>query len=111
MKQNIINYLIKYNFIYNLVIKLFANRIIRETNKLTPNDLLIKGWVNEKGYYTQSLEVKVTHKIYIEFEHHYYRLYYGPNKTFIALRDNKEWFEMFYMLVNDMDQMYKLAGI
>lgn len=70
---------------------------------LTEDDLINLGWIRifddrvDKYYFIEP-NIKERDKIWIEFEHHYYRVWHGRDKTFIALKINKEWFDVYYML-------------
>jgi len=70
---------------------------------LTEDDLTDMGWIRlyedrtDRYYFTEP-NIKERDKIWIEFENHYYRVYHGMDKTFIALRISKAWFDVYYML-------------
>lgn len=92
------NNLIK-DWLYNKARKIIIRRILKEDNILTPQYLSDRGWIKEDECYVES-NVKVRDKIWISFEHYYYRVYHGEEKTFIALRSETEWFETYYLLLN-----------
>lgn len=85
-----------------------AQRLINGT-KLTPEILLKNGWQQEKvfdkTFYTEP-EVKDRDKVWVHFEHHYYRVFHGPDRTFIALEVSVEWLEL-YKLLLDKYQHYE----
>lgn len=98
------------HWIYRLAIKVVARRIVLKQNLLTPEYLENKGWVKEGESWIEPY-IKDRDKIWIDFEHHYFRIYHGKDKTFIGLKSKIEWFEMYYLLVNDSKELYELAGV
>lgn len=72
------------------------------TNKLTEKYLLSKGWICEKVgdniYYVEK-DIKERDKIWVLFKENYYMVYYGKDRTFIALNAGLEWFEVFCLVV------------
>jgi hypothetical protein len=103
-------WLCKKKWAYNYAVKLIANRIVHCQNQLTPEYLKSKGWVEESGYWVEPGK-KSRDKIWIQFEHHYYRVFHGAERTFIALESKIEWFEVYYLLSHGDHGRYKLAGI
>lgn len=97
------------SWIYQKAIKVVAKRIVKEQNLLTPEYLLERGWVKEGIWYVEP-EVKDRDKIWIGFENHYYMVWHGSDKTFIALESKVEWFELYYLCLNS-DERYLYAGI
>lgn len=93
-----------HNILYNRAIKIISKRLYKGQNKLTQKYLIEKGWITE---YDSTLEktffiepnIKQRDKVSVEFESHYYRVWHGPNRTFIALESCTEWFEMYMMLI------------
>lgn len=75
------------------------------SHKLTPEYLFMNGWVpfydtqTEKTFIVEP-HVKDRDKIWVEFEHHYYRVWHGPAKTFIALKASLVWFQLYLLLNN-----------
>ena|SRR5690606_32000696 len=98
------------NWVYILAVKVIANRVVRSDTKLTPQHLESLGWINENGFYIEP-NIKERDKIWIQFEHHYYRVYHGERKTFISLQSRKEWFDTYYWLIGDSSLRYALAGV
>jgi len=98
------------NWIYKLAIKVIARRIVLKQNLLTPLYLENNGWVKEGDSWVEP-DIKDRDKIWIDFEHHYFRIYHGKDKTFIALKSKIEWFEMYYLLTRDSNGLYELAGV
>lgn len=97
------------DWIYRKAIKVIAKRIVKEQNLLTPQFLLERGWVEKDGYYTEP-DIKDRDLITIQFENHYFRVWHGVEKTFIALESKEEWFELYYLCLNS-DERYLYAGI
>ncbi|MCE3278053.1 MAG: hypothetical protein K0S44_244 [Bacteroidetes bacterium] len=104
------------NWIYNTAVKVIAKRIVHSENRLTPEYLLSKGWITErdevrdKTFYVEP-NIKKRDKISIDFEKHSYRLWHGPDRTFIACESSVEWFEIYYLMAHSDNGRYKLAGI
>lgn len=94
------------NWIYNLAVRIIAKRIINSSNRLTPEYLLQKGWVEENEDYFEP-NVKDRDRIIISFEGNYYRVWHSANRTFIALESTLEWFELHYMLSHP-DNLHKI---
>lgn len=95
-------------WIYKLAVKLISNRIVHGINRLTPEYLRDKGWMQEGEYWVEP-NIKDRDKIWIYFESHYYRVLHGGHKTFIALESSLEWFENYYLLAHADNGIYKLA--
>ena len=110
MKKKFIKWLSAQDFIYNLSVKLIANRIVHGENHLKPSHLIARGWVKEDDYYFEP-DVKDKCKIWVKFENHYFRIYYGVNKTFIGLESKIEWFDNYYLLAHGDNGRYNLAGV
>ncbi|MFT7155272.1 MAG: hypothetical protein ACI8Q1_000273 [Parvicella sp.] len=98
------------NWIYRLAIKVIARRIVLKENLLTPKHLENNGWIKEGESWVEP-NIKERDKIWIDFEHHYFRIYHGKDKTFIGLESKIEWFEMYYLLAHGENGRYELAGI
>lgn len=98
------------NWAYKLAVKLIANRIVHGFNRLTPEYLQGKGWIQEGKYWVEP-NIKDRDKIWINFENHYYRVWHGGDRTFIALESSLEWFENYYLLANGDNGRYPLAGV
>ncbi len=110
--KKIIKHLSLQEWSYKLAIKLIANRIVHGENILTTQYLIDKGWVLDErsGCYIEP-NVKERDKIWIQFEHHYYRVWHGRERTFIAVESKVEWFEVYYLLIHGDNGRYQLAGI
>ena len=98
------------SWIYRQAIKVIAKRIVKDSNLLTPQYLLERGWVEKDGYYTEP-NMKDRDLITIQFESHYYRVWHSSKLTFIALESSVEWFELYYLLAHGDNGRYELAGI
>ena len=109
MKTKLTTFLSNFDWIYNFAIKLMAHRIIRGDNPLRPEHLEIMGFVKDGDYYVEP-NIKLRDKVWVQFEAHYYRVFHGGDRTFIALQSRKEWFDNHYLLVNGI-RLYDLAGI
>lgn len=109
--KNLIKWLSAKQWIYNLAVKLIANRIVHGQNRLTRDYLMSKGWDLEDGKYWVEKGIKGRDKIWIEFENHYYRVWHGKERTFIALESSLEWFENYYLLTHGDNGRYELAGV
>ena len=94
MKKKLFNWLHKY------ALKVIKINIDTYGNRLTPEYLLNKGWIEIDGYYIEP-NVKDRDLILISFESHYYRVWHSSKRTFIALASTVEWFETYYMLHDD----------
>ena len=110
MKHYLLKFASKFDFIIKLSIALIANRIVHGNDRLTPEYLISKGWIQDGDYFTES-NIKNRDKIWIHFEAHYFRIFHGEEKTFIALEKSKEWFEAYYLLAHGDNGRYQLAGI
>lgn len=108
--KTLIRLLSSKKWIYNLAVKLIANRIVHECNNLTPQYLIDRGWVEKGGFYFEPA-IKDRDRINISFEDHYYRVWHSNKMTFIALEDSVEWFELYYLLSHPDNGRYELAGI
>lgn len=109
--KRIIQWLSLKNWAYKLSVKLIANRIVHGQNKLTRDYLMSKGWDLEDGKFWVEKDIKDRDKIWIEFENHYYRVWHGKERTFIALESSLEWFENYYLLAHCDNGRYPLAGL
>lgn len=109
MKYTILKWVSSFDWIYNLSISVIANRIVHGDNYLTPEYLTSKGWIQEGSFYVEP-DIKDRDKIWIQFENHYFRIYHGPERTFIGLETKKEWFESYYLLAHGDNGRYQLSG-
>ncbi len=109
-KKQILKYISGKKWIYELALSIIANRIVHYQNLLKPDYLTKKGWIEEDGYYFEP-EIKESSRIWIKFEHHYFRVWYGKEKTFIGLESKVEWFETYYLMAHSDNGRYELAGI
>lgn len=110
MKKSFIKWMSNQNWIYNLAVKLIANRIVHGQNLLTPKYLTDRGWIEEDGFYVEP-RIKDRDKIWIQFENHYFRIWHGKERTFIGLESSAEWFDNYYLLAHGDNGRYDLAGI
>lgn len=108
--KNLIKWLSAKQWIYKLAVKLIANRIVHGLNRLTPEYLQNKGWIQEGKYWVEP-NIKDRDKIWVQFEYHYYKVWYGGDRTFIALESSLEWFENYYLLAHGDNGRYDLAGV
>ena len=89
-----------FNWLYKYALKVIDTNIEEYGNRLTPEYLLNKGWIEKDGYYIEP-NMKDRDLISISFESHYYRVWHSADRTFIALESTVEWFEIYYMLHDD----------
>ncbi len=88
---------------YELAIKVIAKTLQESETKLQPIHLSERGWIKEydavrqKEYYVES-NIKDRDKVSIEFENHYYRVWHGKDRTFIALETSIEWLQLYLLL-------------
>ncbi len=93
-------------WLYKIALKVISKTIINSNTPLTKEYLISKGWVTEadivpgKIFYVEP-NIKDRDKISVEFENHYYRIWHSEKRTFIALKTSKEWFVMYYSLINN----------
>ncbi len=107
----IIKLLSSKRWVFELSLKIIANRIVHCQNLLTPEHLKEKGFIQgEDGTFYQP-DIKDRDKIWIEFEHHYYRVWHGRERTFIALESKLEWFETYYLFAHGDNGRYELANV
>lgn len=102
MKKVFIKWMSNQNWIYKLAVKLIANRIVHGQNHLTPKYLFDRGWIEEDGFFVEP-NIKDRDKILIQFENHYFRIWHGKEKTFIALESKVEWFKTIIYLLAVID--------
>ena len=95
---------------YKEAVEVIAKAIVHSKNRLTPEYLMERNWVEENGYYIEP-NIKDRDRISISFEHHYYRVWHGGDRTFFALESSIEWFELYYLLSHGDRGRYRLAGI
>ena len=107
--KKIIKFLSSFDWIYRLSISILANRIVHG-DQLTKDYLLSKGWVQEGNFFVEP-NVKLRDKIWIQFEHHYFRIYHGPDRVFIGLESTKGWFEIYWLILHGDNGRYELAGV
>lgn len=93
------------NFIYKLALKFIAKQVVNSENKLTPEYLFKNGWVSELDMTTGKTfvverNIKDRDKVWIDFEGHYYRVWHGRDKTFVALETSIEWLQLHLLLID-----------
>ena len=98
------------NWLFKKAKKFLAKRLVYSSNRLTPEYLIERGWVEQDGYYIEP-NIKDRDRISISFESHYYRVWHSDKRTFFALESTIEWFELYYLLAHGDNGRYKLAGI
>jgi hypothetical protein len=86
--------------LFKIILKVIDWLTHEKSTQLKPEHLTSKGWVLENGYYVEP-NIKGRDRIWIQFEHHYYRVYHGENRTFIDLKFQYEWLKLWLMLLND----------
>jgi len=85
------------------IIKIAHWLMTTKGTQLIPNRLIRAGWeVEHVGHRTFYIEpiIKRRDKVWVEFEHHYYRVYHGEDRTFVALESSLEWLQ-FYLFSLD----------
>ena len=93
------------NFLYKFAVNQVKNKIIRSHSTLTADYLICKGWITEydeisgKTFYVEP-DIKDRDKVSLEFENHYYRVWHGRDRTFIALESSIEWLELYLLLID-----------
>jgi len=101
---------------YAVGVRLLAISIVYSYKLLTPDYLIVRGWVEESDNCYSEPNVKDRDKITIEFEkdkgNYFYRVYHSKNKTFVALESSVEWFELYYSIIlMHNEERYNLAGV
>lgn len=99
-----------YNWLYKFAIKVIAINIVKHGNQLTHEYLLKKGWIEKDDFWIEP-NAKERDKIWIQFEHHYFKIWHGKERTFIGLESKVEWFEVYYLLTHGDNGRYELAGV
>lgn len=110
MKKRLFQWIVKFNWIYKLAVKIIANAICHNQNLLTPQYLIDRGWIEKDGYYIEP-DMKDMDLISIQFERHYFRIFHSDKRTFIALESKVEWFEVYYLLAHGDNGRWELAGV
>jgi hypothetical protein len=110
MKKMLLKWMSSFDWVYKLSVAVIASRIVRSNQNLTPEFLLANGWEFDGAFFVEP-NVKLRDKIWIQFEHHYFRIYHGPDRTFIGLESKQEWFENYYLLAHGDNGRYELAGV
>lgn len=93
------------NLIYKLAFNVVAKKIVNSTTRLTHEYLLSIGWISEfdevrgKTFYVEP-NIKDRDKVSVEFENHYYRVWHGENRTFVALESSVEWLQLHLFLLD-----------
>lgn len=95
--NKLLNWLSKKSFGKRIGFVLMA-KIIYNGQRLTPDYLQSKGWIFDGDYWIMPL-IKDRDKIWIQFESHYYRVWHGKERVFIALEDSIEWVDAYCSLV------------
>lgn len=84
-------------WLYRIAKYIIVETIYNSENRLTPQYLIDRGWVQFCEYYHEP-NVKDRDRISISFEGDFYRVWHSEKLTFVALESTVEWFEMFYLL-------------
>ena len=93
------------NFFYKLALKFIANQIINSKTRLTVEYLIKNGWrteydkITDKTFYVEP-NIKDRDKVSVEFESHYYRVWHGRERTFVALETSVEWLQLHLLLID-----------
>ncbi len=90
-------------WLFNLCLKTVIKFVNNGDRKLTGTILKERGWeaVNAHGsFYWVEPNIKDRDKIWISFENHYYKVWHGKDRTFIALESSLEWFEVYYKMIH-----------
>jgi hypothetical protein len=98
------------NWLFKIAKKVIAINIVKQGTQLKPKYLIDCGWIEENGYYIEP-NIKDRDRISISFESHYYRVWHSDKQTFLSLQTTVEWFDIYCLLCNRNDALYKLAGI
>ncbi len=86
-----------FNWLYKIAISVIIHNIVNDKERLTPEYLESKGWTFDNGFWYET-GMKDRDMIWVSFENHYYRVWHGKNKTFIALETSKKWFELYWLM-------------
>lgn len=108
--KKLLKWLSSFDRVYKLCLSVIANRIVHSNEYLTPHHLISRGFIQDGNYFIEP-NVKYRDKVWVQFENHYFRIYHGPERTFIALESKKAWFENYYLLIHGDNGRYKLAGV
>lgn len=83
------------HLLLKIAIKVLYWLIFSKGTQLKPEHLIAAGWKQDlKGFFVEPF-IKDRDKVWIQFEHSYYRVYHSENKTFIALETNIEWLQVY----------------
>lgn len=86
-----------------IIIRIAHWLMVTKGTQLNSGHLLKAGWTIEekdgKKYFIES-QIKSRDKVWIEFEHHYYRVWHGDNRAFIALESSLEWLQMYLFILD-----------
>ncbi len=96
---------------YKESIEKIARRIIIGNNPLTEDFLKEKGFFHIGDSLWTQKNLKERDLIWVQLCGNYYRIFHGPQKTFISLESSKEWFELYYMMIIDEHKFYEMSGI
>ncbi len=97
------------NFFYKLAIHFIARKLKNGTT-LTPNHLIDRGWHFEVDHLDRGIctepNIKDRDRVQVIFEAHYYRVYHGKERTYIACETTVEWLEL-YLLFRSKHVQFK----
>lgn len=86
------------NLLLNITIKIARWLMTSRGTQLVAERLMWAGWdpvsIDGRIFFIEPT-VKIRDRVWIEFENHYYRVYHGEKRTFIALESSKEWLQMY----------------
>jgi len=99
-----------YKWLLGIAKKIIAINLVEYGTPLTPEYLSNKGWIEyEQGHWIEQ-NIRERDRISIQFNRHYYRVWHGYSKTFVAAESTVEWFEIYYLLIHRDNGRYQLAG-
>lgn len=104
-------------WVRTLVIKLLSHILIDSKEPLTIEYLKTLGYENQGCGWWVNPNHKNRDRLWVRFEleedreSKFYRVYRGYDKTFIALKSNKEWFDLYNLIVFDSEKLYDNVGI
>lgn len=92
-------------YIYKLVLRLIRYILVNKSTPLSAETLKSWGWeLTHIQRYGKDCwkepDIKERDQVLIEIEDHYYRVWHGPNGTFIALESSVEWLQTYLLLMD-----------
>jgi hypothetical protein len=96
-----------HKFIFKKALAFVQRRVIRG-RQLTPELLFDKGWsIQEqdgKQFFVEP-NIKEREKVWIAFENHYYRVWHGHYRTFVALESTVEWLHTYFAALDKHNEL------